>query len=233
MNLRWQYGTFWFFQARRCRWTGRVDFFYDGWKAKYGVAYWVKANRDLLPIFPFRPYHGLRWIRRLGQWLGVVLVEARDNALPWPNPLKMLRAIRTGGVDRATWRRRLRTCRQCPVYDGELRRCRGPKIGPRHGDDAKTRWNDEGGIHWLEIETDRGWLKFAYFGDNISTGETPAEIAARTAPFEKRIADDWAKVAPGCGCYVPFLALTRAPYTGAGGTGCWGRAQRGNGFGWQ
>lgn len=36
----------------------------------------------------------------------------------------------------------------------------------------------------------------------------------------------------GCGCYVPVLALTKAPYSGPGGIGCWGRAALGERFGW-
>lgn len=32
----------------------------------------------------------------------------------------------------------------------------------------------------------------------------------------------------GCGCYVPFLAMTRRPYKG----GCWGRMMMGAPFGW-
>jgi len=36
----------------------------------------------------------------------------------------------------------------------------------------------------------------------------------------------------GCGCYVPFLAKTRAPYRGVGGKGCWGRSVVGQRFGW-
>jgi len=31
----------------------------------------------------------------------------------------------------------------------------------------------------------------------------------------------------GCGCYVPFMARTKAPYRG----GCWGRASLGIGWG--
>ena len=37
----------------------------------------------------------------------------------------------------------------------------------------------------------------------------------------------------GCGCYVPFLASAAAPYEGKGGSGCWGRAEFGEGFGWK
>jgi hypothetical protein len=32
----------------------------------------------------------------------------------------------------------------------------------------------------------------------------------------------------GCGCYVPFLAMTRSPYA----KGCWGRTVVGGDFGW-
>lgn len=35
----------------------------------------------------------------------------------------------------------------------------------------------------------------------------------------------------GCGCYVPFMARTKAPYKGVGGAGCWGRASLGIGWG--
>ena len=36
----------------------------------------------------------------------------------------------------------------------------------------------------------------------------------------------------GCGCYVPFKALSASPYEGDGGRGCWGRATMGESEGW-
>ena len=41
----------------------------------------------------------------------------------------------------------------------------------------------------------------------------------------------WSGSKLGCGCYVPFLALSRRPYAG----GCWGRTYlpRGEGIGWE
>lgn len=174
MSLRWQYGTCWYgpfeprdlwpLLGRRCRFTGRVE--------RMCGNLWLPMRDD--QDWHFDPYPGLRWWRRLKQWRAVVIEEALSSDHR-PSLLKMLRAVLTGQVDRARWRARIRTCRKCPIYDGELRRCRGPYTGV--------------------------------------VGVKPA----------------------GCGCYVPFLALTKEPYRGAHGTprnGCWGRATMGGSFGW-
>lgn len=61
--------------------------------------------------------------RHLREWLAV-LKEERRQARLWP----MVRALCTGRVSFRVWRRRMRTCARCPIYDRELRRCRGPVL---------------------------------------------------------------------------------------------------------
>ena len=100
--------------------------------------------------------------RHLREWRAVLKEELRQGSF-----LKMARAVMTGRVSPRTWKRRMRTCRKCPIYDRELRRCRGPVF---RADQA----------------------------------------------------------AAGCGCYVVFNALAKAPYP----AGCWGRAALGPSFGW-
>lgn len=107
------------------------------------------------------PYRILRIeLRHFRKWRAVLREEAKTAKV-----LPMLRALLTGRTSLRVWRRRVRTCRGCPIYDRELRRCRGP----------------------------------------VFNG-----------------------VASGCGCYVPYLALTKRPYP----AGCWGRAALGGSFGW-
>jgi hypothetical protein len=60
-------------------------------------------------------------LRHLREWRAVLKEELREGSA-----LKMLRAICTGRVSPRVWRRRMRTCLKCPIYDRELRRCRGP-----------------------------------------------------------------------------------------------------------
>jgi hypothetical protein len=172
---------------------------------------------------------------RLREWWAVVK-EEKELTGSWPNLFKMLRRLFRGRVGNEIWRSRLTICSKCPIFDGELRRCRGPAVPPRRPiRGAVARWHDEAGITWYEVETDQGWKKAYFIGDNVNTGESSEEIAARHAPLNRRIHDDWNPPAPGCGCYVPFLALTKTPYTSADGkhAGCWGRATMGASFGWE
>lgn len=118
---------------------------------------------------------------RLREWWAVVKEEKKLTG-SWPNPFKMVRGLFRGHVSHQKWTERLVTCSRCPIFDGELRRCRGP---------------------------------FFTASFNRNTG-------ARNLP-------------PGCGCYVPYLAFTKTPYTSADRklAGCWGRATMGASFGWE
>lgn len=93
----------------------------------------------------------MNWGRRLREWYEVLRLEGERGRLPW---WKMVRAVWSGPVPRAVWRRRMRTCLRCPLYNPAYRSCR-PVSHPHLG----------------------------------------------------------------CGCYVPFTALSAAPYD----AGCWGR----------
>lgn len=196
MSLRWQYGRIFGWEGRRNRWTRQIERWIE-WD-RYGWKGWVDCNLGL----SFRPYPGLNWWRRLKQWYAVLAEESMLQASGKPSLWKMWRAWRTGEVTRAKWRARLRRCRRCPVFDGELRRCRGPQMP----------WSQK----WVETKQNPDWMTFC-IGD-LRYGH-------------------WEKVSPpppaGCGCYVPFLALTKQPYTGPSGSGCWGRAVYGGDFGWE
>lgn len=98
---------------------------------------------------------------RLDDWKSTMDREGRSLSLLGIASLwfkVLLSATRTGGVTRKEWRRRMRICRACPLFDPSLRRCR---------------------------------------------------------PF------DGSKL--GCGCFVPFMALTKTPYRSETRSGCWGR----------
>lgn len=163
-----QYGTT--MRARRHRFSGRVEFWNDMWLERYGPTACSWQSSAFFAYY-FRLNIGFNFRRRLAQWWSVIR-EEHELTGSWPNMFKMLAKLRLGEVERDQWRARMRICRKCKVFDGELKRCRGPQVG-------------------------------------------------KTPP-------------PGCGCYVPFLALTKTPYTSADGkrTGCWGRATIGPGFGW-
>lgn len=64
-------------------------------------------------------------LRHLREWRAVLREEFREGSV-----LKMIRAICTGRVSLRTWRQRMRICARCPIYDRELRRCRGPVFVP-------------------------------------------------------------------------------------------------------
>lgn len=138
-----------------------------------------------------------RKVLRMRQWLAVLKLEGKRASF-W----KMWRALRTGGVDLAAYKQRIRTCRRCPIYDFRYRACR----------------------------------------KEVPVGHPPTQFDML-----------------GCGCYVPFLAKTRAPYRPVFDAtnfdhvmhhlyqkrralnglkelplpgGCWGRATYGEKFGW-
>jgi hypothetical protein len=65
-----------------------------------------------------------RHLRHYREWQAVLAEEGRTVSR-W----SMVRAVRSGGTSQRVWRRRMKICRRCPIYDRELRRCRGPVIG--------------------------------------------------------------------------------------------------------
>lgn len=66
---------------------------------------------------------GLKWAR-IGEWRGVVASEGKR--IGWISTgVALAKGVwGLGGVDRARWRSRLRTCAQCPVYDARRHACR-------------------------------------------------------------------------------------------------------------
>ena len=65
----------------------------------------------------------MNWRRRLREWLVALREEKRTaGRLPW---LTMVQAIASGTVPRSVWRRRIRTCRTCPLFNAKFRTCRG------------------------------------------------------------------------------------------------------------
>ncbi len=63
---------------------------------------------------------------RFREWWHLVTAESArlslsDRARLW---LKMLRGIRHWSVPRTRWRRRIRTCQRCPIYDPARHACR-------------------------------------------------------------------------------------------------------------
>jgi len=99
-------------------------------------------------------------LARIDQWRATLLRERKTASL-----FAMLAALASGPVSAVAWRRRMKTCSKCLIYDRERKVCRSPLPAYKH---------------------------------------------------------------LGCGCYVPFLALTRRPYA----KGCWGRTVVGGPFGW-
>jgi len=112
----------------------------------------------------------LAWRKRLAEWRAVIRFEhGAGRPVPYG---RMVRSILSGVVDRKTWRRRMKICYRCPVYDRDRHACRAPH---------------------------------------------PAFHATH-----------------GCGCYVPFVALTSEPYENyrSGIVGCWGYAWSDGRIGW-
>lgn len=69
--------------------------------------------------------------RRCAEWLDVIQEEGR--VLSWADRLRMgwamiAAALALGGVSRQLWRARMRACRECPIYDRQMKRCR-PQTG--------------------------------------------------------------------------------------------------------
>lgn len=75
---------------------------------------------------------GLGW-KRLKQWKAVLDEEGRTMGWRdwWHMTCEALRVIEEP-VTSDTFKRRLRTCNKCPLYDKELRRCR-PYTGSDYG----------------------------------------------------------------------------------------------------
>jgi len=65
--------------------------------------------------------------RHWREWAAVLQAERR--MMTWRSWLKMARGALTPSVSPTAWRRRARVCLKCPIYDRELRRCRGPVFG--------------------------------------------------------------------------------------------------------
>lgn len=63
-------------------------------------------------------------MRHVREWRAVLAEEGQ--AVTWRTWLKMLRGALSWPVSARIWRRRARVCLKCPIYDHELRRCRGP-----------------------------------------------------------------------------------------------------------
>lgn len=65
---------------------------------------------------------GARRLRRhLLEWRNAV--HAAGRQVSW---WRMLRALASGSVPRPVWRRRMRTCLQCPLYHRPMRTCGDP-----------------------------------------------------------------------------------------------------------
>lgn len=109
----------------------------------------IRANRTIrlslfrgLSFLRRRLFFGLS-LKRLGSWLLLMQVEAgmrppgewdgEDGAALVALVVSMVgKAGGFGGVDRVTWRRRMRHCPKCPLYDRGLHRCR-PFTGSEFG----------------------------------------------------------------------------------------------------
>lgn len=81
-----------------------------------------------------------RRFRRIREWANVARLEARRAS-----PLGFLRflwsvVILGDRVSPSVWTRRMRTCRACPIYDRENRRCRGPGTMSHLGCGCYTPW---------------------------------------------------------------------------------------------
>lgn len=75
----------------------------------------------------------ISYFKRLGRHLfEFAAVAAEENSTPkwWP----IIRALLTGYAGKRVWRQRMQTCLNCPIYDRQFRRCRGPMMhGVRTG----------------------------------------------------------------------------------------------------
>lgn len=68
-----------------------------------------------------------REIRHWREWRAVLEAEAKEGQKVsfW----KMVRARLSGKASRQLWRRRMRVCVRCPIYNRKLRQCRRDKLG--------------------------------------------------------------------------------------------------------
>lgn len=73
-------------------------------------------------------------LTRYRDWWRVVGAAMKDEPW-WRVALGMARALATGGVSRAEWRRRLKVCGKCPIYRPVGRTC-GPRDGAVVGIDG-------------------------------------------------------------------------------------------------
>lgn len=63
-----------------------------------------------------------RFIRHLREWQEVVAWERQHGENP--SKLAMLRNVARGLVSHRRWRRRVKICLRCPIYDPQRRACR-------------------------------------------------------------------------------------------------------------
>lgn len=70
----------------------------------------------------------MNWRRRIREWI-ILLRRERANGIPWWG---LVKAILTGPVPRTVWRRRMRICHQCPVFDPYHKACRPIDPDYRH-----------------------------------------------------------------------------------------------------
>ena len=87
-------------------------------------------NPDPLRPGTFREFRAV--LRREAQSLTL-----RDRARLWWTLLRA--AMRVGGVSKEQWRKRMKTCRKCPIFDPGLRRCR-PYDNATFGCGCFTPW---------------------------------------------------------------------------------------------
>lgn len=67
---------------------------------------------------------------RLREWALVLRIEGRTQS-KWSLMTHLISALLKGRiVNGKTWRKRVRTCHRCPVYDSVLKRCRPKNDSP-------------------------------------------------------------------------------------------------------
>jgi|SRR5690625_1782583 len=106
-----------------------------------GNGYWspVFIYTALLNFLVCGPVVLLSWVvvmgfRRICCWFRVVCVGVGEVGI-WVLfgvVVGWFRLVGSGRVSRVEWRRRMRACSVCPVYDRRLRRCR-PEVGSSLG----------------------------------------------------------------------------------------------------
>jgi hypothetical protein len=68
--------------------------------------------------------------QRFAEWRAAIIAEGRQ--LTWRGRIELVWHMATaslglGGVARKEWRRRMRVCAKCPVYNRETKQCRPSK----------------------------------------------------------------------------------------------------------